>query len=1047
MKRKVFLMVAMFIIAASPPLTGQSHKVSVLKQSDGMTLTVDDKAFMINGMNWDYIPIGQNYSYSLWTQPEEIIKEALDGEMALLKNMGVNVIRQYTGVPAKWISYIYDEYGIYTMLNHSFGRYGVTLNGSYITNTDYANPNVQEQLLKEVSTLVQNFKDTRGLLMFLLGNENNYGLFWDGAETEDIPIDKRKSTVRAKAMYKLFNEAAKTMKAIDKSHPIAICNGDLLFLDIIKEECKDFDIFGTNMYRGQSFRDAFERVRSELNMPIMFTEFGADAFNVIDNAEDQKSQSYYLYHNWKEIYTNASAIGGSRNSIGGFTFQFSDGWWKYGQTEDLDIHDNNASWSNGGYPNDFVAGENNMNEEWFGICAKGPTNARGLYDLYPRAAYYMLKDVHEFSPYAPGESGETLDRHFGQIQLLDGVMKARADKAALEAQKGGKIGISELRGEFTTFVTGGELTTTPENNNPNTLQYPNRQGFDYMESYFVGIEGKPNESFRANVTFSILGNVAENPINEIFYENRGRVRTLSSQNGNLPTSDLNRIQVYQAEYTWHHKSFDLKGFYRTGHYHWGYEGDFFGLYREANYGPNIDIYNGLAPNGFELEGKKKLKGLTVAYGPELWWAANPAVFAKYSKEVADIKWTVIFHEDVDNAQPAVSSIAVPQPKTRRATLHAEKQLGKLGIEIGGIWGGQPLVGREFQVVRGSADNYEVLADKIRNSDTWGGKIKLTYTGGSINWYGQASSLGLVARGGSDQTQTFTGWKLRDPGSGNLNNVLSGFTYTIGNLQIGPNFMWQKPLIDPIPSDAPAPARPRNIIDDPFSVRSNRETVAGEILFTYDLTPGTWMYEWDNDRKEDAKLAVSAGFVYRHFPTSQDAAIGILGDGRTIFTFPGAAPAANLWEAHSRIVSKWGPDFGWVANFYGGEGQANGSDQRIINRFGGDIKLIYKKVKLLSHVKVNDWGPFDYHRDFNLTYPLQLMADVSTTLGKPDWFVLPNTQFGMRFMWRSLDEFSPRYNPTQALDAVGNASANPTAFGFPNGNEWEFRTYLHINVGR
>jgi hypothetical protein len=35
---------------------------------------------------------------------------------------------------------------------------------------------------------------------------------------------------------------------------------------------------------------------------------------------------------------------------------------------------------------DVQGTDNNMNEEWFGICAKGPTNARGLYDLYPRAA-------------------------------------------------------------------------------------------------------------------------------------------------------------------------------------------------------------------------------------------------------------------------------------------------------------------------------------------------------------------------------------------------------------------------------------------------------------------------------------------------------------------------------------------------------------------------------------------------------------------------------------------------------------------------------------
>ena len=94
----------------------------------------------------------------------------------------------------------------------------------------------------------------------------------------------------------------------------------------------------------------------------------------------------------------------------------------------------------------------------------------------------------------------------------------------------------------------------------------------------------------------------------------------------------------------------------------------------------------------------------------------------------------------------------------------------------------------------------------------------------------------------------------------------------------------------------------------------------------------------------------------------------------------------------------------MVTFYYGNGQANGSDARLIKRFGGDIRLIYNKLKITSQVKVNDWGPFDYHRDFNLTYPLQLMVDVSTTLGKPDWFILPSTKIGIRGTWRSLNEY-------------------------------------------
>ena len=42
------------------------------------------------------------------------------------------------------------------------------------------------------------------------------------------------------------------------------------------------------MYRGKSFGDAFKRVKNELNMPIMFTEFGADAFNAVTNEKIKK---------------------------------------------------------------------------------------------------------------------------------------------------------------------------------------------------------------------------------------------------------------------------------------------------------------------------------------------------------------------------------------------------------------------------------------------------------------------------------------------------------------------------------------------------------------------------------------------------------------------------------------------------------------------------------------------------------------------------------------------------------------------------------------
>jgi hypothetical protein len=947
------------------------------------------------------------------------------------------------------------------MLNHSFGRYGLTIDGVWTPVTIYDDQKTMDLLMSDITELAQEYKDTPGLLLYLLGNENNYGLFWAGAETEDFPDDdKEKEYIgekRGRPMYRLMNEAAKAMKAIDDSHPVAICNGDVLFIDIVAEECPDVDIYGTNTYRGASFTDMFDVVKEKLDMPILFTEFGADAYNARDDKEDQKSQAYYMVQNWKEIYMHAAGLGKTGISLGGFTFQFSDGWWKYGfdDRENADRHDNNASWNNDGYPLDLAyPGANNMNEEWFGICAKGPTNSRGLYELYPRAAYYALKEVHRLNPYDEEMSAEFIENYVKNINLMDAVLKARGDKAALDGSDAKKLRISQFQAKLTTFNTGGSLITTPENADPNADVFPNQLGFDHMESYFVGFEANPASNMRAEVVLNYIGNVAQNPIDEIFWENRGRVVTIDTDRGEVTLNDINRLNIYQAEMEWDTKLFNLKYFYRTGHYHWGYEGDFFGLYPEANYGPNLDIYGGEI-HGAEIEGKGALEGLSAAYGPQLWWGANPSMYFKYHRKIGHFDVAAIYNRDVqtdlrfdENGRRVldpnqVRSGIIPPWPTERASLAVAREFGKVEVTLGGIWGGRPLNGSSFQDID---DQGNVVVDKVQSSDNWGGKAKVVYEGGKFNWYAQGAVMGLVANGGADQTQTFTGWKLKDTGSGNQTNFLTGFTYSFDNFQIAPNFLWQKPLVDPMPNGVDAPGRLRNFIDDPFAVRWNRETTAGEILFTFDPTPGTWMYQWDNDRSEDAKFAMNLGFIYRHLPTTMDAHIGFQAD-RTFFAFPNSVPAQDLWEVHSRMVSKISPELGIIGNFYYGNGQANGDSERLIKRFGADVRAIYRNFKLETHVKVNDWGPFDYHRDFNLTFPLQLMADISTSLGKPDWFILPDTTIGIRGTWRSLDQFSNRYAPTAV--PPGSFALEPTLspVGFPNGSEWEIRTYVHINIGK
>jgi hypothetical protein len=50
---------------------------------------------------------------------------------------------------------------------------------------------------------LKNIRILRVTVVFLLGNENNYGL-WDGAETENIPLEDGNQRLEAHALYKLL---------------------------------------------------------------------------------------------------------------------------------------------------------------------------------------------------------------------------------------------------------------------------------------------------------------------------------------------------------------------------------------------------------------------------------------------------------------------------------------------------------------------------------------------------------------------------------------------------------------------------------------------------------------------------------------------------------------------------------------------------------------------------------------------------------------------------------------------------------------------------
>ncbi len=1009
---------------AQSPQPAPASTITVVKDTAGAQLHVDGQPFFIKGMNWGYMPIGQNYRYSLWTQPDSFIETVLHREMAMLRDLGVNSIRQYDDIPPKWVEWIFERYGIRTMVNPLFGRYGLTINGVWTPTVDYSNPQHRAAILEQTLASAQRFAKVPGVLMFMLGNENNYGLHWSSFEIEALPAEEQGSA-RATHLYTLFGEAIDAIHATAPGIPVAICNGDLQYLDLVAQHAGQMDLFGTNVYRGASARDLYARVQQELGVPIFYSEFGADAFDAKNQVEDSITQARYVRSQWEDIYENAYGHGVG-NAIGGYQFQWSDGWWKHKQTENLDIHDPTASWPNGGYVEDYVEGRNNMNEEWFGITAKGKPDADGHFYVYPRPAYSTLQQAWTLDPYAATTTQAVIDAHFAAIDPGAGALRYHTDRNAAQGAD-----------RTDAWVMGMRLDLTGTASEDSTREGVGKQRLDYDhgESLYVDLGMSPADSLQVRASVNVLGNVAQNPIDRLSYETRAGKLLSSPETAVVPATSADedtrtlaeealgeeRVRLYQAEGKWEHDLFRLHAYYRVGHFHWGYKGDFFGLYREAFYGENIDIYDAAVPIGTEIEGKGALEGLSIAGGPQVYWGANPAVFVRYGHALGKTQATFIHQEDLAAQGAAAANRAIPQLVTRKTTLHLARNLGALHVDLGGIVAGTDRLGMSYVDPRPAAEglSYQdtgvhLLEDKIQWVDTLGTKAKLSLETGRTHAYLQGAVRGLVADGGPDATTTFTGWTLKDGGQGNGLQALGGVALDFGKFQIAPNFLAQKPWVGPLPSIPstfdnatgwyyPGTAA-RNAIDDPFVVTGNRETLAGELLLVWDPTPATWFWAWDNPLHEDAPIALAADFVYRHQPTSRDAAFGFLETGE-LFAFSAAPPPSDIWNVTLTMLARPGPAHRVQVGATHGQDQSTGDDARLVERTVVNLDWWWNTTALKTSFHWNDWGPYDFHRTFNLTFPFQSRVDLSTGVRG---FALEDhgTRLGLRLKYRTFDENSP-----------------------------------------
>jgi len=988
------------LIVLSPLAADAADKITTVHDAKGWKLQVNDSDYYVKGVVWGYSPKGENYNYNLWAQPESFIKKVVDQEFGLMQEAGINTVRSFGIIPSEWVTYVYEKYGIRFVINHLFGRYGFNVNGNWKPITNYADPDTREAIKQDVLAMVEKYKDTEGVLMFALGNENNYGLSWSSFEIENLPVGEQ-NREKAKSLYSLFNEAIAEAKQIDNTHPYTIVNGDIQYLDLIKALCPDLDVLGSNVYRGKNVGAMWGDVKETYDLPIVFMEFGSDAFNARLNKEDQQSQAWLLREMWQEMYDQSYGNGGAGNSIGGFVFEWRDEWWKYKQTENLDIHDRTASWSNGGYPFDFEEGKNNMNEEWFGITRIGNINSDGVYPTETRMAYDVLKDIWHIDPYREDKSSFTQKIQNINMEFYALRSEVRSLQSGGQNQSAFTMTGGSISGEM--VLTGDKAST--DKNGLDGL------GFSNGEMVNLDFAFQPWNELHGQFTLNVLGNVPQRNITVAAYGDRGLpvvITNNQSITGNTTLKSNDRIEIYDYQAIYENSDYILDSFYHVPRYHWGYKGDFFGLLHESTDMAGMDIWNAKAPYGVEYTGKNQTPGLTVLFGPEVYWGANPKAMVKYDFNGSD--FTLLHAQDVGRLATSASDTVATEKRLSQTTFAMKKEILGSTVEMGVMTSSREKVGDSYQYLDGS----NIIKDEIKLKDTLAFKTKITAGLGDMSTaYLSTSLAGLVADGGAPLVEQ--GTKLPYSSLGNKQEVDGGVLFNFDTFTIYPRFLVRKNLLDANPSQASSTTgstlnpglSPRDRENNPFAVLDNREARSAELLFTYDPTPATSFYQWDNDKREDADLAFNVGLNYTQYPTATDSNLFYYQQGQINAAFGTGLPSENVWSASSHIIMNPSTNLKVITNLEAGFQQSTGLAGNPTRKYYTvDAKTIINKKNIHAfYLKKDAWGPYDFQRQFDITYPLQAMYDYSRLLDSLG-DELKSSKWGIKLLYRTLDANAP-----------------------------------------
>jgi len=336
-------------------------------------------------------------------------------------------------------------------------------------------------------------------------------------------------------------------------------------------------------------------------------------------------------------------------------------------------------------------------------------------------------------------------------------------------------------------------------------------------------------------------------------------------------------------------------------------------------------------------------------------------------------------EDIATASTSSTNAAI-EKATRASTVYVKSTLlPNTTIEIAAICADSEKIGDEYSY----RDNGNTVYDKIRFGDTLGAKARVTHKfNDSLLAYAAVNYAGLVADGGNPLKEFDT--MLPYSQYGNKIEADGGVRIAMGqNYTLYPRVLWRDNLKDANPTIDPyitgtvlyPGLAPRNRDSDPFAVLDNRKALSAELFFTYDPTPATDFYNWNYSKREDAPFAFNVGLNFTDYSTKTDSYIFYYKEGDTNAAFPEGLSGARVWKALSRMVFNPTPWLKIANKLEAGHEQSTGAAGPARTYYSTEFDFdFYKRHNIGGYIKKDKWGPYDYYRQFNVTFPWQFSLD-------------------------------------------------------------------------